>query len=111
MSPFLVTATPVERESLFDCEAFRLFRLIGHNPFSVGASAQPRVLVCIDGLGQIEYGTIPYEVGKGDVWLLPAEVGVCVFRPCGQVTLLEISIPAQCEIGSSAIAHGVKTSG
>jgi uncharacterized cupin superfamily protein len=28
--------------------------------------------------GQIEHEGTPYAVGKGDVWLLPAEAGVCI---------------------------------
>jgi uncharacterized protein YjlB len=36
---------------------------------------------------------IPYAVGKGDVWLLPAEAGECAFQPSGEVTMLEIAIP------------------
>ena len=36
----------------------------------------PRVLVCIEGLGQIEYGGDAYTVGRGEVWLLPAVIGV-----------------------------------
>jgi mannose-6-phosphate isomerase len=87
------TVTPVQRERLFDCEAFLLWRLRGHAPFPVGARARPRVLVCIDGSGQVEHDKIPYAVGKGDVWLLPAEAGVCFFRPSTEVTLLEIAIP------------------
>jgi hypothetical protein len=51
------------------------------------------VLVCIDGLGQIEHGKVPYAIGKGDIWLLPAEVGTCAFLPIGEVALLEIAIP------------------
>ena len=93
VSPLVMTATPVERERLFDCEAFQLFRLIGQAPFTVGAAAEPRVLVCIDGSGQVEHAKIPYAVGKGDIWLLPAAAGVCGFRPNGEVTLLEIAIP------------------
>ena len=83
---------PVERERLFDCEPFRVWRLLGQAPFPVGAMAEPRVLVCIGGSGQVEHGNIPYAVGKGDVWLLPAEVGVCAFQPSQEVTLLEIAI-------------------
>ncbi len=50
------------------------------------------MLVCIGGSGQLEHTNIPYAVGKGDVWLLPAEAGVCAFQPSPQVTLLEIAI-------------------
>jgi mannose-6-phosphate isomerase len=52
-----------------------------------------RVLVCIEGTGQLEHGGATDAVGKGDVMLLPAVIGVCAFRPCGAVTLLEIGIP------------------
>jgi hypothetical protein len=32
-------------------------------------------------------------VGKGDVWLSPAEAGECAFQPSEEVALLEIVIP------------------
>ena len=94
VAPCAEIATPVTRERLFDCEAFLLWRLHGDAPFLVGATAEPRVMVCIDGSGQVDHDSIPYAVGKGDVWLLPAEVGGCSFRPSPEVTLLEIAIPA-----------------
>jgi mannose-6-phosphate isomerase len=94
----LVTAVveaeaPVKRERLFRCAPFWLWRLIGQSPFTVGAAKEPRVLVCTAGTGQIEHGGACYLVGKGEVWLLPAAVGTCTFRPQGAVTLLEIAIP------------------
>ena len=76
MTPRVETTTPVEREQLFDCEAYQLDRLIGKAPFSVGAANEPRVLVCIGGAGQVDHSNIPYPISKGDVWLLPAEAGV-----------------------------------
>jgi mannose-6-phosphate isomerase len=93
VAPRVETTTPVEREKLFDCKAFELDRLRGKAPFSVGAAAEPRVLICIDGAGKVDHGNILYSVSKGDVWLLPAEAGVCAFRPSGEVKLLEIAIP------------------
>ena len=87
------TTTPVERERLFDCQAFVLWRLLGQDPFIVGATAEPRVLVCLEGSGQVSHKGTPYAVDKGDVWLLPAEAGECAFQPSGEVTLLEIAIP------------------
>jgi mannose-6-phosphate isomerase len=87
------TITPVERARLFDCHAFLLWRLLGQDLFTVGATAEPRVLVCIEGSGQVEHEGIPYAVGRGDVWLLPAVAGECAFQPSGEVTLLEIAIP------------------
>ena len=87
------TTMPVERERLFDCPAFVLWRLLGQGPFTVGAAAEPRVLVCLEGSGQVTHKGTPYAVDKGDVWLLPAEAGECAFQPSGEVTLLEIAIP------------------
>jgi mannose-6-phosphate isomerase len=84
---------PVERERLFDCDYFRLWRLRGRSPFAVGAPGAPRVLVCLEGTGLVEHGGETYAAGKGDVLLLPAAVGACVFQPSGPVTLLEAALP------------------
>jgi len=94
VKPVIEVTAPVLRESLFDCEYFRLWRIHGVAPFTVGAKGMPRVLVCIQGSGHVEHNNIRYAVGKGDVWLLPAEIGVCAFLPGEEVTLLEIAIPA-----------------
>jgi mannose-6-phosphate isomerase len=93
VTPVVETTTPVERERLFHCEHFWLWRLRGRSPFTVGATDLPRVLVCVEGDGQVEDGGDTYAVGKGDVFLLPAVIGPCVFRPLGAVNLLEIAIP------------------
>jgi mannose-6-phosphate isomerase len=53
----------------------------------------PRVLVCIDGNGQLDYNGDNYVVGKGDVWLLPAMVGACAFSPLNELNLLEVALP------------------
>ena len=47
ISPRVETTSPVERERLFDCHAFRLWRLLGRDRFTVGAKEEPRVLVGI----------------------------------------------------------------
>jgi mannose-6-phosphate isomerase len=93
VTPVVETKIPVERERLFDCEHFRLWRLRGESPFTVGAAGAPRVLVCIDGMGQVEHGGATYAVGKGDVLVLPAAIGTCVFRPLGALNVLEIALP------------------
>jgi len=41
----------------------------------------------------IEHGGASYAVRKGDVFLLPAVIGVCTFRPSTEVSLLEIALP------------------
>jgi mannose-6-phosphate isomerase len=93
VAPVVEATAPVERERLFQCEHFRLWRLRGQSPFSVGAADVPRVLVCIEGAGQVESGGASYAVGKGDVVLLPAVIGACSFQPRSRVNLLEIALP------------------
>jgi mannose-6-phosphate isomerase len=93
VTPAVEMTTPVERERLFQCEHFWLWRLRGQSPFTVGAADLPRVLVCIEGEGQVEHGGATYAVGQGDIFVLPAAIGTCVFRPRGAVNLLEIAIP------------------
>jgi mannose-6-phosphate isomerase len=93
VAPAVEATAPVERERLFHCEHFWLWRLRGTSPFAVGAADVPHVLVCIGGAGQVEHLGANYLVGKGDVLLLPAVVGECTFQPHGAVTLLEIAVP------------------
>jgi mannose-6-phosphate isomerase len=93
VAPAVEATTQAEREELFRCEYFRLWRLRGESQFTVGAAGVPRLLICIEGTGEIEHGGAAYAVGKGDVWLLPAAIGACAFRPCGVVNVLEIALP------------------
>lgn len=91
--PEEVTILPAEREQLFNCEYFRLLRINGELPFTIGAVDEPRILVCIEGNGELEHEVNQYPVRKGDVFLLPAVAGVCAFRPEGSVSVLEIALP------------------
>ena len=59
----------------------------------MGAAGVSRVLVCIEDAGQVEHGGAAHALGKGDVLLLPAVVGACVFRPSGAANVLEIALP------------------
>ncbi|MGD1093969.1 MAG: type I phosphomannose isomerase catalytic subunit [Bryobacteraceae bacterium] len=93
VKPVVEQTSPVRREKLFQCEPFRLWRIRGESPFTVGAAHVPRVLVCIEGQGQVEHGGAIHPAGKGDVLLLPAFLGVCTFQPRGAVNVLEIEIP------------------
>ena len=93
VAPVLEEAAPVRRERLFHCEHFSVWRHRGGVPFSVGAAGTPRVLVCIAGEGALEHSGTDYPVGRGDVVLLPAEVGACSYRPHNAVTLLEVALP------------------
>lgn len=84
---------PVRRERLFHCDQFSVWRHTGHVPFTVGIAETPRVLVGIAGQGRLEYSGTDYPVGRGDVVLLPAEVGACSYRPSTPVILLEVALP------------------
>jgi mannose-6-phosphate isomerase len=91
--PVVQQREPALRERLFDCEHFRLSRLHTKSPLTVGSAGAPRVLVCIAGEGHVRHNGVDFRFSAGDVLLLPAEVGVCLCRPSGNVELLEISLP------------------
>jgi mannose-6-phosphate isomerase len=93
VAPVVEETSPISREKLFECEYFRLWRVRGESRFAVGAASVPSVLVCIDGKGLLDHGGGTHEIGKGDVFLLPAALGACTFRPRGPVNALEIEIP------------------
>jgi mannose-6-phosphate isomerase len=91
--PVVETAQGELRERIFLCEHFGLWRIHGASPFPVGAAGTPRVLVCIAGDGRLEHDGVPFAIGRGDVLLLPAALGVCSCSSSGTITLLEISLP------------------
>ena len=78
---------------MFCCEQFGVRRLAGRSPFSVGALGEPRVLVSINGEAELDHDGDRYRLGVGDVLVLPAVVGVCVVRPIGETTVLELTLP------------------
>lgn len=92
--PVIEATTPVEREHIFQSEHFNVWRLYGELMFTVGEMDVPRILVCLEGQGDIKHNGATYTIGKGDVFLLPAAVGICDFQPHGLVNLLEIAIPS-----------------
>jgi mannose-6-phosphate isomerase len=91
--PVVEEVKPMLKERLFLCEHFGLWRLTGESPFITGNAGSPRILVCIDGSGQLKYNGENYSVGKGNVLLLPAIVGTCDFLPHSGVSMLEIALP------------------
>ena len=92
-APVAENAAPVRRERLFHCEHFSVWRHSGQTPFTVGAASIPRVLVGIEGAGELERNGTNYSIGRGDVVLLPAEVGACCCRPLTPISLLEVALP------------------
>ena len=93
VEPLVEEEAPVRRERLFHCDHFTLWRHTAQHPFKVGAADTPRVLVGVAGAGEIEYRGAPYRLGLGEVVLLPAEVGECVYRPRGTSVVLEAAPP------------------
>jgi len=66
---------------------------MGTSPFMVGKEASPRILVCVEGKGDLESNNDIYTLDKGEVMLIPAVTGACPFVPKGKVILLEIALP------------------
>jgi mannose-6-phosphate isomerase len=92
--PVLEATAPVRRERLTACEYFHLWRLQGEQPFTAGKEGACRILVCIEGRAEVRHDGEIYPIGKGDVLLLPAEVGACACRPLGGAMLLECGLTA-----------------
>jgi mannose-6-phosphate isomerase len=83
------------KERLFDNEHFVLWRIKSKEAaFTVGEKDEPRILVCIEGKGSLRSNGGNYPLHKGDVMLLPAITGSCIYEPDGEATLLEIAVPA-----------------
>jgi mannose-6-phosphate isomerase len=91
--PVVEMSKPVLRERLVSCDHFAVTRVTAGSSFSVGVEGLPRVLVCLAGRGLIEHAGKCYSFGRGNVLLLPAVVGVCLCRPSGPVTVLELTLP------------------
>ena len=85
VAPVVETATPVERERLFDCEHFRLWRLRGQTPFTVGvADVAARAGVHRRARGRSSTAASLVSSVKAMYWLLPAVIGACPFSRAAQ---------------------------
>jgi mannose-6-phosphate isomerase len=93
VKPKSITDGKVTREEYFNNEHFIMWRMNTTDQFTVGIEDEPRILVCTEGEGKLDFGGTKYPIKKGDVVLLPAEVGVINCIPQGKINLLEIAIP------------------
>ena len=84
---------PEVRELLIEDEHFEVLRHTAYAPFMVGKENSPRILVCIEGKGELEYRTDMYPISKGEVMLLPASVGACPLVPQNKIMVLEVVLP------------------
>jgi mannose-6-phosphate isomerase len=92
--PVNEATTPVLRERLTRCDYFTVWRHRGSQPFPVGAAGACRILVGLAGRADVDHVGKPCPIRKGDVLLLPAEIGRCNCHPVGEATLLECGLPA-----------------
>jgi len=93
VTPVVEVSERVLCEKVIENKHFTLWRYTGPAAFTVGKAATPRVLVCIDGDGELEFNGDMYGLAKGEVMLLPAVAGACPFTPKGEVNVLEIALP------------------
>jgi mannose-6-phosphate isomerase len=93
VKPVIRAADAVTREQFFNNDHFILWRIKTVLKFTVGAKNEPRILVCAEGAGDVNYNGTNYHITKGDVMLLPAALGVLEFLPEGEINLMEIAIP------------------
>jgi mannose-6-phosphate isomerase len=93
VKPIVEDSKAARRERLLQSDYFILWRHRSNTNFKVGASNEPRVLICINGGGSISFNHSNYQVVKGNVILLPAIVGECPFKTSGNIELLEVGIP------------------
>lgn len=105
------TKTPVERERLFDCNAFRLWQLRREAPFAIEGG--PRVLLCIEGSGRIEHGGDTYRRKVGSMalascdWIMHLSAGQC--DRCAGDRSTGIDITNCCEMASQSSETSTET--
>jgi mannose-6-phosphate isomerase len=93
VAPVVDAETPARRERLFDCPYFRLWRVAGNQPFPVGAAGQCRVVVVVEGRGDLIVEREVYSLKPGVAWMLPADNSVAECRPNPTLTILECGLP------------------
>jgi mannose-6-phosphate isomerase len=79
-----VAAATLRSKNLPQCEYFWSWRVRGQLPFTVREPSAPRVVLSIEGAGQVEHRRATYPVRKGDAVLLPGILGECTFQLRGQ---------------------------
>ncbi len=85
---------PARRERLVACDYFRLWRVRGEMPFPVGATGECRIVVAIEGRGELLAGGQLSPLFPGSAWVLPAQIGEAECRPLDRLTILECGMPA-----------------
>jgi mannose-6-phosphate isomerase len=86
---------PARRERLVSCDYFRLWRIAGERPFPVGAPRECRIVVAVQGRGELIAAGQTMPLQPGATWLIPAEVGEVECRPSERLTVLECGLPSR----------------
>ena len=82
-----------DRHALVDCDYFQLVRYLENRPFAVGRSGECRVVVVVEGEGELKHGSTDLAVRVGSVVMLPASVGEARIVPHVAMTVLECGWP------------------
>jgi len=98
VKPVIESVGYINRDELFNNEHFILERIRTVLKFDIATGNEPRILICIDGVAQVEYEKTAYSIKKGDVILLPAAVTLVTILPQGEITLLEATIPPKTKL-------------
>lgn len=95
VTPVVDNEERVLRERIFDSDKFRVWRLTCKSTFIVGEEQAPRILIGISGQGTVESQEESFDLGKGEVMLIPASTGPCKFVPINGTVILEIALPEE----------------
>lgn len=83
-----------EPQTILTSDYFVVWKHQTSKAFKVGKTNEPRILICTSGHGTLNFADDKFDVVKGNVFLLPAQVGECNFEPAGDIELLEAGIPS-----------------
>ena len=95
LSPVQPIPDAKDTEILFDNSHFKVWRIQTKSQQKVGFENQPTILVCLDGKGEIEFKSEKFGLKKGEVMLLPAELGKLKFNSFNECTYLQIAISSK----------------
>jgi mannose-6-phosphate isomerase len=91
VTPVVECDGPVRRERLVRCPYFQMWRTESAVPYWIGGTGHCSIVVGLEGEAALHHGEKSYAVRRGDVLLLPAEVGACTCKPAGRLVAAECS--------------------
>ncbi|HEV3146665.1 MAG TPA: type I phosphomannose isomerase catalytic subunit [Gemmataceae bacterium] len=97
--PVLPMQETPNRERLFSCPFFRLWRIRSQGRFRLGAKGECRIVVALQGQAELQFERQTFLISRGSLLLLPAEVGACDCKPLGDMVVLEAAMGAVSDRG------------